>query len=157
MDHEESIAFRFATAFGVSPRMRLDLLLNNLVYDAVNQKYMVLYEAHFMRTFIHVRDIANSFLHAIENHKLMKNQIYNVGSDENNLSKLQLAHVIMELTNAQLHLADNVKDEDQRNYKVSYDKIKRTGFECSISIKDGVKELINAFDFLKEKSQYRNA
>ena len=157
MDYPDSIAFRFATAYGVSPRMRLDLLLNNLVYDAVKQRYMVVYESHFMRTFIHVRDIARSFLHAIKNHSSMRGEVYNVGTDENNLSKLQLGNLVSQITGAELHLADFAEDEDKRNYQVSYSKIRKAGFDCINDISSGIKELVHAYSILDEKSDYRNA
>lgn len=156
MEYQNSIAYRFATAFGVSSRMRLDLLVNNLVYEASKQKYMVLYEAHFMRTFIHVRDIASSFLYAMKNIDKMNGEIYNVGTDKNNVSKLQLGQIIKNITNAEIHVADHLKDEDQRNYQVSYKKIEATGYRCLIDISSGVEELFYANALMEEKSMYRN-
>lgn len=158
MSRSNSIAYRFATAFGVSPRLRLDLLVNDLTYKALTQKYAVIYESHFLRTFIHVRDIANSFLFAIENKQQMKNNVYNVGSDSMNFSKKEVCELIKSsLPDVLFHYADIGEDADKRNYKVSYEKINKLGFETTISIQQGIEELIKAFSLISIKSQYHNS
>lgn len=157
MSRENSTAYRFATAFGLSPRLRLDLLVNDLTYKALSQKYAVIYEAHFLRTFIHVRDIARSFLFAIENMSAMKGNIYNVGSDKMNFSKRDVCEIIRKkVTDALFHYADFGEDVDKRNYQVSYQKINKIGFTTTITIEEGIDELIKAFPLIRIKSFYHN-
>lgn len=150
------IAYRFATAFGVSPRFRLDLLPNEFVYQAVTQKYLVVYEKHFMRTFIHVRDMANSFLFAINNLKKMTNQVYNVGSEKLNYSKEEICNMIIKQTGAYVHYAEVGKDADKRNYEVSYEKIGKIGFKTTISFEAGIKELIQSIPTIQINNPYLN-
>jgi nucleoside-diphosphate-sugar epimerase len=152
-----TIAYRFATAFGVSPRMRLDLLINDFVYTALRMRYLVIYEAHFMRTFIHVHDIARSFLFGIENAARMQGQVYNVGSEEMNCSKAQVCEMIRRKVDYYLHYADVGEDADRRNYVVSYEKIKSCGFGTTISIESGIDELIQAVRVLNGSNPYSNA
>jgi nucleoside-diphosphate-sugar epimerase len=149
-------AFRFATAFGLSPRLRLDLLINDFVYKAINQKYIVVYESHFMRTFIHVRDIASSFIFAIENQEKMGGQVYNVGGNELNFSKKEICNKIQDKAPYYLHLADIGSDADKRDYVVSYDKINKLGFETKISIDEGIVELVNGIKCIKNDNPYSN-
>lgn len=150
------ISLRLATVFGVSPRMRLDLLVNDFVYRAVNDKYLILFESHFKRNFIHVRDVARVFIHAIENFSAMKGQAYNVGLSDANLSKWELCEEIKKqvpdfyFTEAPLR-----KDPDQRNYIVSNAKIEATGFRPTFSLPDGISELINGFQIIKN-NQFSN-
>jgi nucleoside-diphosphate-sugar epimerase len=150
------VAFRFATAFGVSPRMRLDLLINDFTYAAVRNRNLVVYEATFKRTFIHVRDMARAFLFAIEHYDEMKDNAFNVGCDSNNYSKREIAELIRSHFDFYLHFADVGSDEDKRNYEVSYSKIERTGFRCLISVPDGVRELIAATKALDVSNPYAN-
>lgn len=156
MDNRTTIGYRFATAFGVSPRMRLDLLINDFTYKAITQGYIVIYESHFMRTFIHVHDMARAFLFAIENQDKMKNQIYNVGSEKMNRSKKDICEMIKSHVNFYVHYADIGEDQDKRNYVVSYKKINSLGFDTTISIDDGIKELIKALKVIKFKVPYTN-
>jgi nucleoside-diphosphate-sugar epimerase len=158
MSRPNSIAYRFATAFGVSARLRLDLLINDLTYKALTQKYAVIYESHFLRTFIHVRDIANSFLFAIENKEKMRNNVYNVGSNSMNYSKKEICELIKScIPDVLFHYADIGEDADKRNYKVSYEKINKLGFETSITIQQGIEELIKANSLVNIKSPYHNS
>lgn len=150
------MVFRFATAFGVSPRMRLDLLINDFVYSAVRNRNLLIYEASFKRTFIHVRDMARAFLFALENFDLMRDEAYNVGTELNNFSKRELAHLVKRHTDYYLHFADVGSDEDQRNYEVSYRKLEATGFRCLTSVEDGVRELIAAATALDVTNPYAN-
>jgi len=152
-----STAFRFATAFGLSPRLRLDLLVNDLTYKSYKEGYAVIYESHFLRTFIHVKDIARSFIFAIENQSVMVDNIYNVGSDKMNYSKREVCEIIhKELPNSYFNYADVGEDADKRNYKVCYDKIRSVGFDTTINIQEGVIELIKAMPLLKIISSYHN-
>jgi nucleoside-diphosphate-sugar epimerase len=157
LNRKNSTAFRFATAFGVSPRMRLDLLVNDLTFKSLKEGYAVIYESHFMRTFIHVRDIANVFIFAIDNKETMKNNVYNVGSDNMNFSKKEVCEIIKnKISNVYFNYADVGEDADKRNYKVSYDKIKKLGFETSITLEEGVDELIKSIPLIKISNQYYN-
>jgi nucleoside-diphosphate-sugar epimerase len=157
LNRKNSTAFRFATAFGVSPRMRLDLLVNDLTFKSLKEGYAVIYESHFMRTFIHVRDIANVFIFAIDNKETMKNNVYNVGSDNMNFSKKEVCEIIKnKISNVYFNYADVGEDADKRNYKVSYDKIKKLGFETSITLEEGIDELIKSIPLIKISNQYYN-
>ncbi|MCP9296739.1 MAG: NAD(P)-dependent oxidoreductase [Planktothrix agardhii LY1] len=151
-----TIAFRFATAFGVSPRLRLDLLINDFVYKALTQQYLVVYEKHFMRTFIHIRDLGASFLFAIDNVEKMKGQVYNVGDESMNYSKEQICEMIQKQTNCYVHYADVGEDIDKRNYIVSYEKIKSLGFQTQIAVDEGIEELIKALGVISYKTPYSN-
>jgi nucleoside-diphosphate-sugar epimerase len=156
MDNNTTIAYRFATAFGVSPRLRLDLLINDFTYKAVSQGYMVVYESHFMRTFIHVHDMARSWLYAIDNADRMKNNVFNVGSDKLNHSKKDICEMIAERTGALFHYADIGEDADKRNYVVSYEKINKMGFETTIAVEEGIDELVKAAKAVTFKVPYMN-
>ena len=153
----QTTAFRFATAFGISPRLRLDLLINDLTYQAVRQKYIVVYEADFMRTFIHVHDIARSFLFALDNIDRMRGEVFNVGSESLNYSKRDVCELIAEKTGALVHYADVGEDADKRNYTVSYAKIRDLGFETTISLEDGVDELARALEVIRIRNPHGNA
>ena len=122
-----TIAFRFATAFGLSPRLRLDLLINDFTHRAVTQQYLVVYEKHFMRTFIHVHDMGRVFVFAIDNAAKMRGQIYNVGFDKLNFSKEEVCKLIESQVKCYVHYAEVGQDADKRNYTVSYKKINSLG------------------------------
>jgi nucleoside-diphosphate-sugar epimerase len=157
LNRNNSIAFRFATAFGVSPRLRLDLLVNDLTYKSIKEGYAVIYESHFMRTFIHVRDICKVFLFAIENIDIMKNNVYNVGSNSMNYSKRSICDLInKKIPNSYFNYADVGSDADKRNYIVSYDKINKLGFDTSITLEEGIDELIKAIPLVKTNNPYFN-
>ena len=151
-----SICYRFATAFGVSPRLRLDLLVNDFCYRAVQLKSLIVYEANFKRTFIHVSDIARSFLFAIDNYDSMKNEVFNVGSDEMNYTKREIAETIRESVDYYLHYADIGKDEDQRDYRVSYDKISSHGFKTEVDLSTGIEELMKVMAVIDIQNPYSN-
>jgi len=156
LEMENSISFRLATVFGMSPRMRLDLLVNDFTYRAFRDKSVVLFESHFKRNYIHVRDVTNVFLHALENHKNMKGEIYNVGLSEANLSKKELCQAIQKrIPGFTIMEAKVGKDPDQRNYIVSNDKVERTGFKTSHSLDDGIKELVKGYKMINN-NRYGN-
>lgn len=141
-----SITFRLATVFGASPRMRLDLLVNDFVYRALTDRYVVVFEGDFKRNYIHIRDVARVFLHAIENFAEMENQVYNVGLSDANLSKLELCEEIKkQLPNFVYSESKTGEDPDKRDYIVSNEKIERTGFKPKFSLSDGIAELIKAY------------
>lgn len=151
------IIYRFATAFGSSPRMRLDLLINDFLFKAITEGYLVVYEKDHQRTFIHVDDIANSILFAIKNSNKMKNEIFNVGDESLNFSKQQICDKIKnKIQKLYIHYAEVDKDMDQRNYIVSYKKIKKIGFKTKISIDEGLDELIKSIPLLKKNKNYSN-
>lgn len=156
MEKGNGVAFRYATAFGASPRMRLDLLINEFVYSAVRQKYLVIYEASFKRTFIHVRDIARSFTHALEHYDKMKGEVYNTGSEKMNMSKKEIAELIAKKTGAYLHFADVGEDQDKRDYVVSYKKIHATGYDVTIGVEEGVDELVKVAQVVQISNPYMN-
>ncbi len=157
MSRKKSTAFRFATAFGVSPRLRLDLLINDLTYKAMTQKYAVVYESHFLRTFIHVKDIARSFLFAIENEEKMHSNVYNIGSNNMNYTKKQICELIKQkIPDVYFHYAEIGEDLDKRNYQVSYNKINKLGFDVSITIEDGIEELKKCITLIQNDLKYTN-
>ena len=157
MSRDNSTAFRFATAFGVSPRIRLDLLVNDLAYKLMTDGYVVIYESHFLRTFIHVRDMARSFLFAIQNQGIMKNNIYNVGSNDLNHSKRDVCELLKKhIPNSFIHYAEIGNDADKRNYMVSYDKLHALGFKTTISLEEGVLEILKSLPALSIVSNYHN-
>lgn len=157
LNRKNSTAFRFATAFGVSPRLRLDLLVNDLTYKSLKEGYAVIYESHFMRTFIHVKDMARVFLFAIENQEQMKNNVYNVGSNKMNFSKKEVCELISsKVPNAYFNYANVGEDADKRNYVVSYEKINKLGFDTTISLEEGIDELLKTIPLVKTSSPYFN-
>ena len=157
MARKSSTAFRFATAFGASPRLRLDLLINDLTYKAVKEGYSVIYESHFLRTFIHVRDIARVFLFAIDNQEKMVDNVFNVGSDNMNFSKKEVCELIQEhVPGAYFNYADVGEDADKRNYQVSYEKINAVGFNTTIEVSEGIEELIKVLNVIQNNSPYYN-
>ena len=150
------ITLRLATVFGTSPRMRLDLLVNDFVYRAVNDGWIVLFEARFMRNYIHVRDVARAFIYCLDNFDKMKNQPYNVGLSDANISKRQLCEEIKkQLPNFQIIESEIGEDLDKRNYIVSNEKIEATGFKTIFSLQDGITELIKGYRII-ERNQYAN-
>jgi len=155
-EHCDVVIYRFATAFGLSPRMRLDLLINDFVNQVITQRYLVVYEAHFMRTFIHVRDMARSILFALEHLGEMIGEAYNVGSEKMNRSKAQICEAIRAQANHYLHYADVGQDADKRDYVVSYDKISALGFDTTVSIEEGIAELIRGMPLFSVRNPYSN-
>ncbi len=150
------ITLRLATAFGVSPRMRLDLLVNDFVYRAVYDRFVVLFEAHFNRNFIHVRDVAKAFSHSLQNFDKMKNQAYNVGLSDANISKLGLCQEIQKQVKDFYFVEATIgEDPDKRDYIVSNDKIEKTGFKPEVSLAAGITELVKAYQIIK-RNQYAN-
>jgi nucleoside-diphosphate-sugar epimerase len=150
------ITFRLATVFGCSPRMRLDLLVNDFTYRAFSQRYIVLFEAHFKRNFIHIRDVAKAFIHSIENFDSMKNTMYNVGLSSANLSKMELClEIKKQIPDFFIAESEINKDPDQRNYIVSNDKIEKTGYKPDVDIQTGIAELIKGFSILTN-NKYSN-
>lgn len=150
MQRENSISFRLATVFGVSERMRIDLLVNNFTYTAVKEKFLKLYEPHFRRNYIHINDVVSGFDFGISNFDNLKNDIYNLGLSEANLTKEQLCKKIKEIVNDfEYEISTEGKDEDKRDYFVSNKKIEDKGFRAETSLDLGINELKNYY--LKDK------
>jgi len=156
LDAGNCITLRLATVFGTSPRMRLDLLVNDFTYRAVTEHSLVLFEAHFKRDYIHVRDVTKAFIYCLANFNKMKNEPYNVGLSDANLSKWELCEEIKKQVPEFYFIEAEVgEDPDKRNYIVSNAKIERTGFKPDISLQKGIAELIKGFQIIK-KNQFSN-
>jgi len=150
MQHPNAISFRLATVFGMSPRMRIDLLVNDFTYRAVYDRFVVLFESSFKRNYIHVRDVSRVFQHGIGNIDRMKGQIYNVGLSDANVSKRELCEAIGKRLPEFVFLEAPVgKDPDQRNYIVSNAKIEATGYKPAFSLDAGIAELIKGYTMIK--------
>ena len=149
MQQQNAISFRLATVFGMSPRMRIDLLVNDFTYRAVNDGFVVLFESHFKRNYVHVRDVSRVFRHALNNHDSMKGEIYNVGLSEANVSKKELCQTIKKQLPNFIYVDEQIgKDPDQRNYIVSNQKIEATGFKTEFSLDRGIGELIKGLSLI---------
>ncbi|MDA2936729.1 NAD(P)-dependent oxidoreductase [Acidobacteria bacterium AH-259-A15] len=150
LQRENSIAFRLATVFGISPRMRLDLLVNNFVWRAVTDRAVIIFEGHFKRNYIHVRDVARVFLHGIRNFESMKGRTYNVGLEGANLSKLELCREIQKVVPSFAFLEAPIgEDVDKRDYIVSNQRILQTRFEPEWSLLKGIEELAKGYTILR--------
>jgi nucleoside-diphosphate-sugar epimerase len=151
-----TVSFRLATVFGMAPRMRIDLLVNDFVYRAVYDNAVVLFESHFKRNYIHIRDVANVFLHAIKNFETMRNESYNVGLSDANISKAELCEKIRGHLPSFVPVEAQIgEDPDKRDYIVSNEKIKATGFEPRHSLDMGISELIKGYRMIRN-AQYGN-
>ena len=156
LERENSISFRLATVFGTSPRMRMDLLVNDFVYRAVMDRAVVVFEGHFKRNYIHIRDVARAFLHALDNFETMKGKAYNVGLDDANLSKLELCAEIKKQLPQFVYLEAPIgEDPDKRDYIVSNARLYATGFSPEWPLQRGITELIKAYTILRN-SLYSN-
>lgn len=143
---KKGIALRLATVFGVSPRMRMDLLVNDFVYKSVTDGYMVLFESHFKRNYIHVQDIARTFEFMIKNYDTCVGQAFNVGLSSANLSKLELVNKIKEYVPSLVIKEDNFKEDfDKRNYIVSNEKLESKGWKPKYGLDYGIKQLISSY------------
>jgi len=152
-----AITLRLATVFGVSPRMRLDLLVNHFVWAAVHDGYLVIFEKDFKRNQVHIRDVADCFIHCIVHADAMMGRCYNVGLDSANLSKAELALAIQrQVPNFYVHFAEIGTDPDRRNYIVSNQRLREAGFEARRSLDDGITELVTAYRMMA-RQPCRNA
>ncbi|OHA27755.1 MAG: hypothetical protein A3C08_03290 [Candidatus Taylorbacteria bacterium RIFCSPHIGHO2_02_FULL_47_18] len=153
---ENGLSFRLATVFGMSQRMRLDLLVNDFVYRAVNDRALLIFEGHFKRNYIHIQDVVRVFIHGIENFQKMRGKPYNIGLDDANLSKLELCAVIKKHLPKLVYVeAPTGEDPDKRDYIVSNKRIASTGFKTKWTLDGGIQELIKGFTILKN-NQYAN-
>ena len=154
--HENAISFRLATVFGMAPRMRIDLLVNDFVYRAIQDRFVVLFEGHFKRNYIHIRDVAHAFLHGIDNFATMRGRPYNVGLSDANLSKVELCERIKRFVPEFIYLEAPIgEDPDKRDYIVSNARIEATGYKPVHSLDDGIAELIKGYRMIRN-SVYGN-
>ncbi len=156
LERENSITFRLATVFGMSPRMRVDLLVNDFVYRAIHDRAVVIFEGHFKRNYIHIRDVAKAFLHGIAHFEEMRGKPYNVGLEDANLSKLELCAEIQKYLPNFIYLEAPIgEDPDKRDYIVSNQRILQTGYEPEWPLGRGIRELIKGYTILRN-SIYSN-
>ncbi|NML42704.1 SDR family oxidoreductase [Ramlibacter sp. G-1-2-2] len=156
LQRENSATFRLATVFGMSPRMRLDLLVNDFTYRALRDRAVVIFEGHFKRNYIHIQDVARVFLHALENFEAMRGRPYNVGLDDANLSKLELCALIQRHVPGFTYLEAPIgEDPDKRDYIVSNARLASTGFVTQWSLDRGIRELLKGYVILRD-SRYGN-
>jgi nucleoside-diphosphate-sugar epimerase len=150
LDKGSAVTFRLATVFGVSPRMRMDLMVNDFTYRAFRDHFIVLFEENFRRNFIHIRDVAKAFIFGIDNYEKMKGKAFNVGLSDANLTKRQLCEKIKEFVpDFYIHAASIGEDQDKRDYLVSNEKIELLGWKPDFSLDDGIKELLKAYKIIK--------
>jgi nucleoside-diphosphate-sugar epimerase len=155
-DRVDCVTFRFATLFGISPRMRLDLLVNDFTFRAMSDRFVVLFEPHFKRNYLHVRDGARAFRHALANYDRMKGRPYNVGLSEANLSKWELCEVIRKHVPDFYFVAAEIgEDPDKRNYVVSNQRIESTGFRAAVGLDHGIAELLRGYQIVR-RDQHSN-
>jgi nucleoside-diphosphate-sugar epimerase len=156
LGRHKAIALRFATAYGLSPRPRLDLMINDFCWQAIHQRYLVVYEKHFRRTFIHVLDIARAIVHMMECFDGLKHTVFNVGHESLNFTKEDIVKLIKKKVDFLVYFAEFGKDEDRRDYEVDYSRIRDAGFEVSIDIEQGLSELTNGLRLLEIRNPYGN-
>ena len=149
LDQQNTTTLRLATVFGLSPKLRLDLLVNDFTYTALKVGYIVIYEKDFKRNYVHIRDVADCFVHCIENNEKMQGKPFNVGLDDANLSKEELAIKIKEyIPSFHIEFSELNNDPDKRNYIVSNKRLREHGFEAKRTLDDGIKELLNGYQML---------
>lgn len=151
------ICLRFATVFGLSPRLRLDLLVNDFCYQAVHNGYLIMFEGGHRRTFLHSSDAAESYLFCLEHADEMAGQVFNVGGDQLNFTKREVAERIGRHVRCYLHEAGVGEDQDKRDYTVSYEKIRRLGFRPAVGLDDGIREMLRVMPHIKVTNPWRNA
>jgi len=156
MARKNSVALRFATAFGLSPRLRLDLMINDFAYQALVNRYLLVYERHFRRTFIHVHDMARVVPHLLNHWDRARDQVLNVGHETMNYTKQDITHLLQEKLKFHLYFADVGSDEDKRDYEVSYARVRGLGFEVAVDINRGLNELIGGLSHVRIRNPYSN-
>lgn len=158
LESGNAITLRMATVFGVSPRMRLDLLVNHFVYEAIHSGYIVIYEKHFKRNYIHIRDVADCFIFCLENFERLKNEPYNLGLDEANYTKEELTNLVRKsVPSFNIVFSDIGTDPDQRNYIVANSKLQKRGFTARRGVEQGISELIKAYQMMPTSGLFQNA
>lgn len=156
LEADNSVSLRFATAFGIAPRLRLDLMINDFAWQAIHQRYLVVYEKHFRRTFIHVRDIARAIVHVVDPKICSGHKVFNVGHESLNYTKEDIVNLLRKKLDFLVHFAEIGTDADKRDYEVDYSRIRSTGFVTEVDIKKGIEELVQALPLLPIKNPYSN-
>ena len=158
INESNGISFRLATVFGVSSRMRTDLLVNDFVYKLLTDRYITLFEHKFVRNFIHIQDVGRAFEYMIDNYYTFNNEIFNLGLSDENITKKQLVEKIQShIPNTSVNYSDYYVDPDKRDYIVSNEKIEEAGWKPIFTLDDGIKELIQSYKMIvPTQSQYRN-
>lgn len=152
------LIYRFGTAFGLSPKLRLDLLVNDLTYRAMKERSLTVFQSHYKRSFVHVRDIVDSIVHGINNFNVMNNNVYNVSNERGNWSKGQLAEYLKEKTGCEVFYGDKgYVDSDVRNYEFSTKKINSTGWSAKVTVEQGIDELISAYPAMSHHGPFHKA
>ena len=154
LEKENSIALRFATVFGFSPKMRIDLMVNDFAYKAVKEGVLVLFDSFAKRTFMHIEDAARAYMFTLDKLEQMKGGIYNAGGNHLNYSKLDIANMIKEKVDYNI-IDSEVQDKDLRHFIVTYDKIEKLGFKPKISVEEGIDELLKVYDFYEYYSHFK--
>ena len=149
------VVFRLATVFGASPRMRMDLLVNDFVYRAFKDRAIVLFESHFKRNYVHVRDVVGAFIYAMEHFDAMNGEVYNLGLDEANYTKMELCREIKkQIPELNIFEAQIGQDPDKRDYVVSNEKLKKAGYSAKITVAEGIEELLKAYQIVHTAEYY---
>jgi len=156
VERGNSVSLRFATAFGLGPRLRLDLMINDFTWQALHRRYLVVYEKHFRRTFLHVRDIARGLHHVVEHWDRLEYSIYNVGHESMNYTKEDIVRLIQKRVDFMVYFAEFGSDEDKRDYEVDYSRFNATGFRPEVDIDMGLGELVRALPLVKLSNPYGN-
>jgi nucleoside-diphosphate-sugar epimerase len=156
MERPNTVSFRFATAFGLSPRLRLDLMINDFTHQALVRRYLLVYERHFRRTFIHVQDMARAFVHTLAHFEAMKDRVYNVGDDSLNFTKEDITGMLKQRIDFLLYFADIGSDEDKRDYAVSYERVRATGYRTMVTMEHGLDELIAGLRLVRIRNPHSN-
>jgi nucleoside-diphosphate-sugar epimerase len=151
------VGLRFATAFGLSPRLRLDLLVNDLCYQACRDKHVILFQGQHRRTFLHARDAAAVYPFTLDRYLTMRGEVYNVGAADLHYTKIEVARAIEALQPFHLHEAEVGEDLDQRNYQVSYAKITALGYRATMTLDEGIREMLRVCPLIEQRSPWRNA
>lgn len=151
---ENSVSLRFATVFGFSPKLRMDLMVNDFTYRALKERAVVLFDSYAKRTFIHVDDAASAYLFTLNNFDKMKGGVYNTGTERSNYSKLEIAEIVKKHVDFKI-IDSDIKDKDVRHFIISFDKIKALGYEPKISVEEGIKELLRVFRFYDYHTFYK--
>ncbi len=154
LEKENSIALRFATVFGFSPKMRIDLMVNDFAYKAVKEGVLVLFDSFAKRTFMHIEDTARVYLFTLDRLDQMKGGIYNAGGNHLNYSKLDIANMIKARVDYNI-IDSQVQDKDLRHFIVNFDKIEKLGFVPKISVEEGIDELLKVYKFYEYYSHYK--
>ena len=152
--HSNTLAYRFATCFGVSPSMRINLLINDFCFKSYYDKCITIFEGNAHRTFIHIQDLTDSIIWGLDNIQNLRYNLYNCGNESLNCTKIEIANKIKDFTNCYIHCADIGVDEDMRDYEVSYKRLSDEGFRPLVDLDTGIKEILKVVPLLKLANQY---